>query len=90
MNPKDSDICNRCGNLILRPNVAYGISPDAVCKCPPIDVSEYRSISDIKKAVGEMFPLDEVQVSFPEHFRHEARNQLRQEILTALGIEDGK
>lgn len=29
----NGDYCGRCGKLVLRPNVNYGINPDAVCKC---------------------------------------------------------
>jgi hypothetical protein len=30
----DSETCAACSKTIMRPNVNYGINPDAVCKCP--------------------------------------------------------
>ena len=30
-----SGFCRTCGRVILQPNTAYGIDPQAVCYCPP-------------------------------------------------------
>jgi hypothetical protein len=33
--PEDhpDDYCSRCNKIVLRPNIAYGVNPDAVCNC---------------------------------------------------------
>jgi hypothetical protein len=28
------DYCQKCGRMLMRPDVNYGIHPDAACKCP--------------------------------------------------------
>ena len=34
------DYCPKCNKTILRPNVAYGINPDAICICPQIPAGD--------------------------------------------------
>jgi hypothetical protein len=32
------DYCSQCHLMVMKPNVGYGVNPDAVCKCPGIKI----------------------------------------------------